>query len=149
MMYERELITSKSDIFVPEGQEDEYCRKHNIEFRRLPNGAVILGTPRKVEDKMHATVEFIFPTGAYFDPPGRSGLHHFLEHIITNGPAFRAIEDHRHVSARASVETFTLLAPNNAANSGFPDYGIWPSLHSIREILDDPFLLIPEAILHF
>lgn len=74
----------ENGILVPQHLEKEYARDHGIEYRTLDNGIVMLGMSRTVSDRAHTSLKFAMPSGAYFDPADKSGLHHFMEHIVTS-----------------------------------------------------------------
>lgn len=80
------------EFLVPPSFEQEYCRKGGFFLTRLKKGPVIIGFAREMIDSCKASVNFHFLNGgSYFDPPGKEGIHHLIEHLI-NPPLWPSLE---------------------------------------------------------
>ena len=55
----------------------------DIGFGRLPRGAKILW--ERVAQSRTLSLGFFFATGSRFDPPGKSGTAHLVEHLVFKG----------------------------------------------------------------
>lgn len=125
------------ELFVPHTKEHAYCRKYRMNISRLPNGATIIAVPRNVEDVLNLTVKFNFPTGSYFDPPGKSGLHHFVEHILAGKT--RQIAKLSDSESNANTSNSFITTVNwGVAHPDVPDYGVWPVFSTIKNQLISP-----------
>lgn len=124
--------------FVPAVKEKEYFELNKIEVRDLPNGIKIISMGRVLEDDFTVGVRADFNTGAYNDPPGKSGLHHLGEHLICD-PALQ--EEGSKIDAQingitsSTNYTFTL---NGIANPSVRNFGVWPLLKGFRDSLVNP-----------
>lgn len=134
-------ISPAPEVLVSRSQETEYCAAHQIELRRLPNGITIVGIPREVSDAARASINFTFPSGAFFDPPGKAGLHHLVEHLGEHSlsPGIRELVTRLRVTLNAFTDwgniTETCSGP---ANPAVKDFGVWPLLPTIRRVLASP-----------
>jgi hypothetical protein len=111
------------DIFVPKHEEEAYLASHGIEIRRLPNGAIISGATRMVEDASVSRVNMHFPSGSFAEP--KHGINHFFEHIFANKPFKFAMR----VDAQCSAETTAdaiYITMQGIANPNVPGYGLLP-----------------------
>lgn len=55
----------------------------NIGFGHLPRGAKVLW--EHVEESLTFSLGFFFATGSRYDPPGKAGTAHFVEHLVFKG----------------------------------------------------------------
>ena len=62
------------EIFVAPEEEEQYLDIHGIILRRLDNGATIAGATRSVGDAKKTGIDIQFPSGAYHEPKGKSGI---------------------------------------------------------------------------
>lgn len=74
-------------VFIPRKLEDAFARRHSLVIRRLPNGVIIVGGARETVDSVDGSIHFGFRAGSYFDPLGREGVHHLLEHLVSHQPS--------------------------------------------------------------
>ncbi len=142
-MHERvipeQILTQNPDMFASEDREQEYLSTHNIELRRLSNGITIVGMPRQVEDRAHATLNITLPSGAYNDPPGKSGLYHLVEHLVAKDALFDSQRTGVPFNAMVHATGFRFEIKDALANPEFRELGIWPMLKTVREIFSNPF----------
>ncbi len=143
-MIER-LESDGSSIFVPTHLEQDYCREQGIELRKLANGITILGVPRIVADRAHATVKFNLASGAHFDPLGKSGLHHFMEHIVVSEIAHLSRSFGVSMNAVTSAEFVQIFFDDAVANPAVPTYGLWQTLPLVRQLFNNPFHFIDNV----
>lgn len=113
------------DIFVPRDKEQEYLDKHGIEIRRLPNGITIFAATRRVEDNAYAKIELNFPSGAYHEQKGKSGINHLVEHLISNKPGTTAKRTEADYNARTNNAEIEVQI-QGVANPNVRNYGLWP-----------------------
>lgn len=115
------------DIFVSADRQQEYLNQAGIRVETLSNGITIISanSPRFGENNNHVSLEY--PTGSYFDPEGKAGLLHLMEHLISNKPgfAFRRSEAGYNAATHPSKLTVEF---SGVANLEVRDYGIWPAL---------------------
>lgn len=136
-------MTKKLDIFVPKNQEEEYCRRHLIERRNLSNGVKIRGITQEVGDAAETEIRFTIKSGTYFDPPEKTGMHHLLEHFLTE-EVFYLFESESSINLNAGTGPFDLviLKLKGAANPKVPQYGTWPILAWVKNFLIDPLSFV-------
>lgn len=128
-------------VLVPPPQEEQYFKDHNIIVRRLQNGATILGMARSMVDSRETSVNFKFPSGAWFDPDGKEGLHHLIEHLLN--PPLRDFAREFDVLLNASTSYFDVTEYAwGVANSEVKDFGLWMLLASLSETLSNPLQYI-------
>lgn len=149
MGQERLSASPNPEVFIPRQQEEEYCRAHQIELERLPNGITIIGIPRQVSDLAQASVNFTFPSGSFFDPPGKEGLHHLIEHLLI--PTKRKGEAYR-LNVSLNAQTGPLEVIHYCSGPTHPqvrDFGLWSFLPIIRQDLAYPsqFLSNPPEVI--
>lgn len=125
------------DVFVPKDREEGYLRRHNIELRRLSNGATIVGIPRVAEDVAEAEVQFNFPAGSFHDPKGKEGIHHMMEHLIMNPLGEAPERMNVNLNAHTFPQAITVEA-SGIANPDVREYGLWPMLPLIAKQLKRP-----------
>lgn len=126
-------------IYLPRGsrKEQEYLGRHGIELIRLGDGITIVAVPYEVSDLAEASIRWIFPAGSFFDPPGKEGLHHFLEHFFNQALWEQAKKHDVFLQASTSQLMMSEYA-EGTANPSVVDYGIWPMLPEIRRALAAP-----------
>ncbi|MBI4130717.1 insulinase family protein [Candidatus Roizmanbacteria bacterium] len=133
------------DIFVPVGHEQKYLNDHGVELRRMDNGAVLAGATRIVSDRAHAQMIGYFPTGAFYEPVGKRGINHLVEHLISNNPDKAARRYEARYDAQTGHSDFTITL-KGAANPAVSDYGIWPIIPVIFEQIATPLVISPNAL---
>lgn len=133
------------DIFVPNEVEQEYLTRHGIEIHHLPNGAMVAGATRLVEDEAEAEVVVKFPTAPYYEPGGKRGVSHVLEHCIFNRPHAVSLQNEANYNAGTNPYRIA-LEMSGTANLGVRDYGIWPVIPVALEEVTTP-LQVTEAAL--
>jgi predicted Zn-dependent peptidase len=126
------------DIFIAKDTEEEYFKIYEIDIRTLPNGMKIGGIHRPIKDSYGSHVIFYFKTGAFFDPKGKEGLAHMIEHILSYFPDNIAKDNNVSFNASTAYE-YIRISVTGIANPSVKDYGIWPVLKAIRQVLQDPF----------
>jgi len=121
-------------LFISPKDQSAIFRKHHIEYEELDNGARIAAVSLRNPESMNANIDCHFGTGSYFDPPGKLGLHHFLEHLI-NKPV-REISQTRDVTLNAST-SFAEFGHHSRGpiTSGVADYGILDMIPRIADRL--------------
>ncbi len=115
-------------------RERQYCRKHNIELRRLANGITIAAIPFVAEDMAFAKIDWQFPVGAYLNPPGSV---HFFEHFFNKKVMKAAVKNSIDVNAYTSQISVVEMA-KGICNPDVDDFGIWEMLLPIRNALETP-----------
>lgn len=139
MIGHEKIQPTPEKIFVSRGKEAEYCQAHQIELRRLANGITIVGIPREVADLARASINFAFPSGSFFDPPGKVGLHHLVEHLflINRGLTEPASRLDVYLNALTSSQEIRMFC-SGPANSRVRNYGLWPILPTTQRVLTSP-----------
>jgi hypothetical protein len=117
----------KFEIFVKENQEEDYLSSNHIKLYRFSNGSTLISGLRPVDDAAFARIKFEYPTGAFFDPPGKSGLSHLFEHFYATEPLNCAQENGAKTNAQTSGDKLMgqLSGPSHPKAR---DYGVWPVL---------------------
>lgn len=130
-------------VFVDVEKEGAYCKSLNIEYRKLTNGATILGFPRTVSDDLYARLEFEFQGGSFNDPKGKRELHHLLEHLIAN----KLHDEANEYDAGLNARTFPFLLTidlSGCANPEYKNYGVWPMFEKICDAVVKPLSHIKD-----
>lgn len=136
-----ETLTRPFDAneYVSLGNEEEYCRRNGMEIKRLSNGIVLVGIVRPVNDAFYANINFSFPTGSYLDPSNKPGIHHLLEHMVSDG-TIKEVEEHD-VGADASTQTATIVVKaGGVANPRVQSYGMWRAIPFLAQALAHPLM---------
>ena len=129
--------SSVASVLVPSGKEEQYFKDHHILVPRLQNGITIVGMARSMVDSKETSVNFKFPSGAWFDADGKEGLHHLLEHLLN--PPIRDFAREFDVSLNASTSYFDVTEYAwGVANVDVKDFGLWMVLASLSEALSNP-----------
>ncbi len=119
--------SQRPDIFVSERDEWSYLGRNHAEIRRLKNGATILGMTQRSDDEAQVSVRYTYSSGAYFDPKGKSGLHHLLEHLVSKRPYEVASKFDAQYGAATSPH-MTQYGLNGILNPQIEGYGVLPAL---------------------
>lgn len=128
------------DIFVPDNDREQYLTTHDMTIKYLSNGITIGGATCYVQDARYATIDFVFPHAAYYEPKGKSGITHFLEHIISNDPLNCARKNDAYYNASTNAKELVLMV-RGTANPKVKDYGIWPVLDCVYDKLLHPTVI--------
>lgn len=125
--------------FVAPEREQEYLETHHLGLTRLPNGIQILAAPSLTEDSIAASIDLSLASGAYNDPKGKEGLHHFLEHAAANTLySARASDLGTSVNAYTSIRAFGFTI-QGISNPDIRQYGVWQFLDSFAKQYTNPF----------
>lgn len=134
-----------SSYLVPRSDETSYCSKNSMQLVRLKNGAAILGISRNTTDSNDTSLSITFPSGYYFDPPNKNGLHHLLEHSINMDLV--ELAEKCGVSLNAQTETRGLRElVYGPLNKNHPDFGLPEMLPHVFAQLKNP-LFTEEKLL--
>ena len=133
------------DIFVPKGQEQQYLSKHGVALRQLANGALIVGTTRRVEDAADVRVNIHFPHASYYEPVGKRGVSHLVEHFIFNKPHFLANEKEAYYNAM-TFSTHMELIMRGRAHPRVKDHGILPVVPVALEQVTRPLVVTESSL---
>lgn len=126
----------KSHVVAPE-RLNTYLTEHYLVYKKLKNGATILGASGRDPNSTVAEVDIEFATGSYFDEQQTLGAHHFLEHLI-NKP-LRTYAESIDVSLNASTSYYNMSEHMSATLA--PDvegYGLGAITTQIIKRLHDP-----------
>src|SRR3989344_3677683 len=113
-----------SDVFVPKDNEQDYLDEHGIEIRRLNNGMLLAGATRTVEDEVCTSLNLHMPSGSYYEPVGKSGINHFIEHLVSNRPGKAAYQNEVGYNANTTSAAVN-MSLEGSAHPDVPDYGVW------------------------
>lgn len=131
------LKIKNQQIFITPDREKEYFRKNKIHIKRLNNGINIIGITREISDSKNAGIDYIFPTGSYFDPKGKSGLHHLTEHLFNK--SVKRMAYNLNVNVNASTGYYSLVNDcDGTVNPVVKQYGLWMVLPKIIKALSSP-----------
>lgn len=135
----------KKGYLISKSEEEEYAKAHNMQFVRLKNGARILTAQKTVSDERYAYLNFHFLTGGYFDPKGKEGAHHFLEHLFFSGKLSRFLSKH-YINHNAYTSQMRVVVYNNGIYTDqHPKVGILQGLpRTIDGLIDPPGLKNPD-----
>lgn len=125
------------DIFVPLAEEADYFKKYGIDVRHYSSGITLIGVTRVVSDNATARLDFTFPSGSCYEPVGKSGINHLLEHLISNRPGNLSRVTECHYNAFTS-STELRIEIGGIANPLFPAYGVWPVVSAVIHEIVDP-----------
>jgi predicted Zn-dependent peptidase len=133
------------DVFVPKGQEQQYLSKHGVAVRHLANGALIVGTTRRVEDAADVRVNVHFPYASYYEPVGKRGVSHLVEHFVFNKPHFLANEKEAYYNAM-TFSTHMELIMRGRAHPRVKDHGILPVVPVALEQVTQPLEVTESSL---
>lgn len=148
LMKREKLLAANPEIFVNPTQEAWYFQNHQIEWKNLVNGITIVGATRP-SDIFRASVNFTFPSGSFFDPENKKGLHHLGEHLI-NSSSLRRFAFGNQVDILASTSPLELKEIcSGITHPQVKDYGLWPILPRVFRTLAFPLRLLknPEEVI--
>lgn len=122
-------------ILLSKSEEFSYCHAHDMHFVRLENGARILTVQKRVADERYSSVNLTFLSGGFFDPKGREGAHHFMEHLFFS-------ENHNKVMNKNLIEHNAWTYQNRIVvynsglyNTSYSHFGLLPGLKSTIQSL--------------
>lgn len=69
-------------LFIPKNELHSYVKEHNITLDFLNNGIPVIASLKKSSESVITDLQFMFQSGSYFDPKGKEGLHHLIEHLL-------------------------------------------------------------------
>lgn len=117
-------MSNAENILIDYGREQDFCIENGLSLQRLPNRSTVLAVNQFVEGSNTAAVEFTFPSGSVNNPPGKSGFHHFFEHMVSTSvhPFARKLFTYYNASTSALDIDFKI---EGTANPKVKDYGIW------------------------
>lgn len=119
--------SSCSSVFIPQSQENEYCRKHNLLLWRLAYNLTIVGAARNTSDSVHSSVNFSFPFPSPPVTPQQFTTYHLVEHLLN--PPIRELLLRNNVSVKAASNYFHLL---EIADGNLPHqktaYSLWGAI---------------------
>jgi len=136
---QKSQLENVSKLFVPRKDEKEYTQKHQIIFKRLENRSIIISAARNTKDAVNTSISFTFPSGSFFDPKGKQGLHHLLEHLFNHPLQPLAVENDTKINAATSPLHIQeqILGP---ANLLVKNFGIWKVVPPVFHRLKNPLL---------
>jgi predicted Zn-dependent peptidase len=137
-MNQQKLIKNH-ELFVPVESESSYCQQHGIDFFKLDNGIILVGVARDVADSVETSINFKFRNGAWHDPKGKEGVHHLLEHIFNKNLYQEAVDLGCRVNASTSPSSMIEYL-SGPVKGRVCDFGIWPMLKLVYQMLVDPRL---------
>lgn len=144
-MHKNELLTEKTKIrllkegwLVPLEKESEYGQKHGVLVHRLDNGCVIFGVGRQVSDSRGTYVSFQVNSGSFFDPVGKKGLHHFVEHLYFNNEMNNFLSARRVKRNGLTYANKTIYYASGVFNPRMRGYGLWNCLPVLYGSLETP-----------
>ncbi len=121
---DREPLPSR-DIFIGFGDYQAYLSKYGISVDEFANGSTLISAFKQTDEAHHADIEFTYCGGSYFDPPKKSGLLHYFEHLISNRPGFAARKNEAKYNAHTYSGKMTVEV-GGPAHDQVLDYGVWP-----------------------
>lgn len=125
--------------FLPPEKEDEFLAQHNLARRQLPNGLTIFKFPVITEEEKTANIQVRFKAGNFFDPPGKTGMHHLLEHLIMDPEVDKKAHLHSvYYNASTSYDQTRIIIAGTA-NPKVREYGIWNFLDPVYQSVANPF----------
>lgn len=104
--YKKSLIDL--GYLMPKSEEEAYTKNYGIRLDRLSNGASVISTHLKQDWFFNTEIEISSFVGAYFDPPKKSGLAHFYEHIMFANNNLHSLLDKHSINNNASTSSTTL-----------------------------------------
>jgi hypothetical protein len=120
------------------------ARDLSVELQRfeLPNGLVVLLSPDPTVSSV--MVELTFRAGTLYEPPGRSGMAHLVEHVMASGPTpdtdyFGLLERRRARYFNATTDFETLAFQTVVPAEELP-LALWVAadrLGSVPPLIDD------------
>lgn len=125
-------------LLVDADQEQAYCQTHGIIFRRMSNGISLVTVNRSIKDSVFTGIHLQFNAGSWFDPIGKKGAHHLLEHFF-NQPirAHAANHDCELNAYTSSLRLGEYLG--GPANLQMKDFGVWQVIDDVCGVVKDPF----------
>ncbi len=128
----------RPDLFIPPSDETAYLQEHDIFLERLSNGAAIVTSPYLYQDAAQGYINLHFSSGALNDPPGKSGLTHLIEHVISNEPGVFAHKSGgaSRYNAQTSAASLTVQMSGLAnPTAEYRNTGIWPLISVVVDRL--------------
>lgn len=134
------LLEEYSEYFVAPNDEYIYCLDHGLDVNRFDNGSVLFAGSHLEEDTSRAEINFCFPCGSIFDPIGKLGLSHLVEHGSANRHLFAGEDDFSNFNA-VSTHTYIQYLLSGLAREEYPEIGIWPLLNEFLDNLRHPSMV--------
>ncbi len=128
------------DVFVPDDKQQEYLERFGIQVDYLTNGSTIVSRFSKNRYSVNSELQLFFPTGSYFDPEGKEGLLHFMEHLTANTPLRTALLHESKFNAYTNSEHLRYEL-EGAANESVRKYGVWPVIPILLQEITNPDIM--------
>lgn len=144
MVERREVPRQENKIFVRQGQESEFCRRHNVEYRELNNGVKILGMGKEDSERSHVSLQVNSPSGYLSDPVGKSGAHHLVEHLVASELSMKSEKQGVSLTAMTGPFNFIIEANDAVFDPADKNLGMGAVPSDIREVFNNPFHLIGD-----
>ncbi len=124
-------------LVVPDDRLDTYLSSQHLLYKKLKNGASIIGASGRDPNSTTAEVDISFDTGSHFDREDTIGELHFLEHLI-NKP-LRTYAESIDVSLNASTSYYNMTEHMSGALAPDIDgYGVCAITAQIMKRLENP-----------
>lgn len=131
-------------IFIPKSEEANYLAEHKLTVNELSSGATVFAASRDAKDSVDVSINISFPSGSWYDPPNRSGLHHLTEHLFNYKMEETAHKLDVYLNAQTTfLDLMEIMS--GPANPKYKNYGVWPLLPALYQALKNPLAQYTDA----